>query len=112
MENNRLTTSELSVIASDLTITGTVEVTRELHVHGKIIGELIGKPGSSIQIKESSHVEGKVFAETLIIDGFVRGEIEATQKIWITARGRVLGSVKTPSLQVDSGATFEAKVKM
>jgi cytoskeletal protein CcmA (bactofilin family) len=112
MENNRLTTSELTVIGSDVSITGTVEVSQELHVHGKIVGELRGKPGSTILVKEGSHIEGKVFSETLVIDGFVRGEIEATERVWITARGRVMGSIKTPSLQVDSGAVFEAKVKM
>jgi len=112
MENNRLTTSELTVIASDVSINGTLEVTRELHVYGKIVGELRGKTGSKILVKEGAHVEGKVFSDTLVIDGFVRGEIEATQKVWITARGRVLGSIKTPSLQVDPGAIFEAKVKM
>jgi cytoskeletal protein CcmA (bactofilin family) len=109
---NNLTTSELTVIASDVSITGTIEVTRELHVHGKIMGELRGALGSTILIKEGSHVEGKVFSDSLVIDGFVRGEIEATKKVWITARGRVMGSIKTPSLQVDPGAIFEAKVKM
>ena len=112
MENRNLTTSELTIIASDVSIVGTIEVARELHVYGKIVGELHGHPGSSIFIKEGSHIEGKVFSDTLVIDGFVRGEIEATQKVWITARGRVLGSIKTPSLQVDSGAIFEARVKM
>jgi cytoskeletal protein CcmA (bactofilin family) len=112
MANNALSLSELTVIASDVSLTGNLEVTHELHLHGKIIGELRGKLGSLILIKEGSHVEGKIFSDTLVVDGFVKGEIEATQKVWITARGRVLGSIKTPSLQVDPGAIFEARVKM
>ena len=112
MENNALSMSELTVIADDVTLAGNLEVTHELHLHGKIVGELRGKVGSLILIKEGAHVEGKVFSDTLVIDGFVKGEIEATHKVWITARGRVLGSIKTPSLQVDPGAIFEARVKM
>jgi cytoskeletal protein CcmA (bactofilin family) len=112
MENNVLKLSELTVIASDVTLTGTLEVGREVHVYGKIVGELKGSEGSTILLKEGSHIEGKVFADVLIVDGFVKGEIEGTQKIWVTARGRVLGSVKTPSLQVDPGAIFEARVMM
>ena len=112
MENNELTLSELTVIASDVTLTGSLEVAREVHIYGKIVGELRGASGSTILLKEGSHVEGKVFADVLIVDGFVKGEISGTQKIWITARGRVMGSVTTPSLQVDPGAIFEARVKM
>jgi cytoskeletal protein CcmA (bactofilin family) len=57
-------------------------------------------------------VDGKITADSLIIDGFVKGEIQATQKVWITPRARVLGSIQTPSLKVDPGAIFEARVKM
>ena len=113
MENNKtLTLSELTVIASDVSITGVLEVSREIHIYGKIVGEIRGKPDSTILIKESAQVDGKIFSDVVIIDGFVKGEIDATQKVWITARGRVLGSVKTPSLQVDPGAIFEARVIM
>ena len=104
--------SELTVISSDVTIEGTVSVTRELHLYGKIIGELKGLEGSQIILNEGSVVEGKITSDTLIIDGFVNGEIRSYLKVWITASARVLGSVQTPSLQVDAGATFEAKVKM
>jgi len=112
MENKTLTLSELTVIASDVSLTGTLEVAREVHIYGRIRGELHGKPGSTILIKESAQVEGKVFSDIVIIDGFVNGDVDATQKVWITARGRMLGSVTSPSLQVDPGAIFEARVKM
>jgi cytoskeletal protein CcmA (bactofilin family) len=110
--NHGLSMSELTIIASDVTLTGVLEVSHELHLHGKVSGELQGRPGSTILVKEGAHVEGRIFSDTLVIEGFVRGEIEAMQKVWITARGRVLGSIKTPSLQVDPGAIFEAEVKM
>ncbi len=112
MENNGLKTSELTVIASDITIEGNLSVTTELHLYGKVIGELHGKEGSTIILKEGSVVEGRIIGDTVIIDGFVKGEIQSQQKVWVTRRARILGSVQTPSLQVDPGAIFEAKVKM
>jgi hypothetical protein len=112
MENKNLQRSELTVIASDVNLEGTIEIKSELHLYGKFVGEIRGAPGSIIILKEGSVVDGKIISETLIIDGFMKGEIHSTQKVWITERGRLLGSVKTPSLQVDPGATFEAKVKM
>ena len=112
MENNRLRRSELTVIAPDVTIEGTLEVKTELHLYGKIIGEVRGRPGSTLILKEGSVIEGKIFGDTLIVDGFIHGEIQCTKKVWITGQGRVLGQLKTPNLQVDPGAVFEARVKM
>ena len=112
MGNDRMNPSELTVIASDLSIEGNLEVSSELHLYGRIIGELRGLQGSTIILKPGSLVEGKIQADTLIIDGFVKGQIDASNRVWVTALGKVAGSVKTPSLQVDPGAIFEAKVVM
>ena len=81
MENNQLETSELTIIASDVSITGTVHIAKEVHLYGKIVGELIGKAGSLILLKEGSIVDGKIICDTLIVDGFVKGGIEASQKV-------------------------------
>ena len=112
MENNSLSRSELTVIASDISITGNVELSQELHLYGKITGEVKGGEGSILVLKEGSLVEGRIHVDTVIIDGFVRGEIHSSRKIWVTGRGKIMGSVRTPSLQVDPGAVFEAKVSM
>jgi len=112
MANKELKTSELSVIAPDITLEGNLLVSNELHLYGKITGEVRCNPGSLLILKEGSLVEGKIFADQLIIDGFVKGMVEASGRIWITASGKLAGSVKTPSLQVDPGAIFEAKVQM
>ena len=112
MENKEFSQSHLTIIAPDVKIEGNLTIRHELHLYGKVIGEIKGEPGSTLLIKEGAHVNGKIFAESLIIEGFIQGEIECTQRLWITARGRVVGSVKSPSLQVDSGALFDARVKM
>ena len=112
MENNPLHPKEITVIGSDITIEGRIEVISELHLFGKVVGEIHGHQGSTLILKEGSLVDGKITAETVIIDGFVKGEILSSQKIWITSRGKIAGSVKTPSLQVDPGAIFEARVSM
>jgi cytoskeletal protein CcmA (bactofilin family) len=112
MENSRLNPTELTVIASSVTIEGNLEASNELHLYGKVIGEIRCKPGSTLVLKEGSLVEGKIFADQLIVDGFAKGQIEATGKVWITSLGKVTGNIKTGSLQVDPGAIFEARVGM
>lgn len=112
MENDILKKSELTVIGSDITIEGNVTVSSELHVYGKILGEIRCNPGSVLILKEGSLIEGRIFADRVIVDGFVKGHIEASGKVWITSLGKLAGSIKTASLQIDPGAIFEANVDM
>ncbi len=112
MENKHRTTGELTVIASDISIEGKIEVRHELHLFGKITGEVRCLEGSILILKEGSLVDGKIEAETLIVEGFAKGEIHATKRLWITSRGKVAGLVKTPGLQVDPGAVFDARVSI
>jgi len=112
MENKTLTSSELTVIASDVKIEGKVSIFKELHLYGKISGELFGAEGSLIILKEGSTLEGKIHADHVIIDGFVNGEILVQSKLEVLSRARVLGSIRAATLKVDPGAIFEAKVKM
>ncbi len=112
MENRTLQPSELTVIGSDISIEGNLVVSNELHLYGKIIGEIQGSPGSLIISKAGSLIEGRIAGDQIIIDGFVKGHIEATGRVWITPIGKLVGSIKTNSLQIDPGAIFEAKVEM
>ena len=112
MENKNIKKSELSILASHTQIVGSFRVENEAHVYGKILGELHGAPGSQIILKEGALVEGKVFADSIIVEGFIKGEVIANTSLWVAAQGKIIGTVKTPSLQVEPGAIFEAKVLM
>jgi cytoskeletal protein CcmA (bactofilin family) len=109
MEKNNLPESSLTVISQKTKIVGTLEVQDEVHFFGHVMGEIKGAPQSEIHLKEDSLVEGKVWGDTIIIEGFVKGEVVAQKKIWVTALGKVFGTIKAPSIQIDPGAYFEAK---
>lgn len=81
-------------------------------IFGTLKGEVVGMPGSTLILCESGVVEGRIEAEDLIIDGFVRGEISATSKVQITSTGRVVGDIRSPSLQIDTGGYFEGSCAM
>lgn len=109
MEKNNLPESSLTVISQKTKIVGTLEVQDEVHFFGHVMGEIKGASGSEIFLKEDSLVEGKVFGDTVIIEGFVKGEVIAQKKIWVTSLGKVFGTIQAPSIQIDPGAYFEAK---
>ena len=109
MEKNNLPESSLTVISQKTKIVGTLEVQDEVHFFGYVMGEIKGAPESEIYLKEDSLVEGKVVGDTIIIEGFVKGEVIAERKVWITSLGKVFGTVRAPNIKIDPGAHFEAK---
>ena len=109
MEKNKLPESSLTVISQKTKIVGTLEVQDEVHFFGHVMGEIKGAPASEIILKEDSLVEGRVLGDTVIIEGFVKGEVIAQKKIWVTAIGKIFGTIQAPSIQIDPGAYFEAK---
>jgi cytoskeletal protein CcmA (bactofilin family) len=57
-------------------------------------------------------IEGTLEADEVIIQGFVRGEVQARRRIHLASQGRVVGSLSAPQIAVDFGAYLEGSLKM
>jgi cytoskeletal protein CcmA (bactofilin family) len=89
-----------SEFKGDLTFKGSFRI--EGYFKGKIDSE------SLLVVGERGKVEADVKVGQLIINGEVRGTIEATDRIEVHNRGRVFGTILAPVLIVDEGAYIEA----
>jgi cytoskeletal protein CcmA (bactofilin family) len=96
-----------SVIASDVEIVGNLTAKVDLHIDGKVQGDVIC--GSLVQ-GEGSMINGKVVAETARLSGKVDGSIEATDLI-IEASARITGDVIYQNLTIAPGGQVEGKFK-
>ena len=96
-----------SVIASDVEITGNLSAKVDLHIDGKIQGDVTC--GSLVQ-GEGSVIVGKVIAETARLSGKVDGSIEAGDLV-IEASARISGDVVYQSLTIAPGGMVEGKFK-
>ena len=96
-----------SMIASDVEIVGNLTARVDLHIDGKVQGDVTC--GSLIQ-GESSLIVGKVTAETARLSGKVEGSIEAGELI-IEASARITGDVSYTNLTIAPGGQVEGKFK-
>lgn len=96
-----------SMIASDVEIIGNVTAKVDLHIDGKIQGDVAC--GSLVQ-GESSIIAGKVTADTATLSGQVDGSIDAGELI-IEANARIKGDVAYESLTIAPGGQVEGKFK-
>lgn len=104
--------SELTLIGENTKIEGQIHFTGMTRVFGTLKGQIQADEGSSLILMESAVVEGSLDVDTVMIAGFVRGEIRAKRKILIEGTGRVIGNLHAPSIQVDFGAFVEGEVQM
>jgi len=103
----RRTESErrLSIIGAATTIYGDVECVSALQVFG--VGE--GDVRSRVLVVEfGAHIEGRVFAERLLVYGSIHGPVTATD-IGIEASARILGNITHNSLMIAPGAFLEGR---
>ena len=71
------------------------------HFKGKIDSESI------LIVGESGKVDADIKIGYVIINGEIKGNIQARKKVEINASGRVIGSIITPKLVVEEGAYLE-----
>lgn len=104
--------SAIDVVSEGTRIEGKVTFDRISRVHGTLVGEVIAREGSTLILGETSVVDGSIRADTLMIDGFVRGEVVARTRVVVSPTGRVVGNIQTPSLRLESGSFFEGRCSM
>lgn len=102
----------VNLLSERTRLEGTVYFDQYTHFNGEAKGTIHCAPGSTLVVGEQGVVEGRIECDSIIIDGFVQGEISATTKVIIAETGRVLGSVRTPCFIVKFGAYFEGGCSM
>lgn len=97
----------LSFIGSEVTITGNVGGGGNLHIDGRIDGDVTC---NSLILGQSGQVNGNVTAEDAKIAGTVNGTV-AAKALSIEASARINGDLSYDAVSVESGAQVEGRVK-
>lgn len=108
----QITESGITILSEGTRLEGKFHFDQITRVHGVLAGEVFASEGSTLILTETAMLEGNIDADTVMIDGFVRGDIQARTRVVISGTGRVIGDIKTPSLSVAFGAHFEGRCAM
>ncbi len=102
----------INIVAEGTRIEGQMTFNDVSRIHGVLVGQVHALEGSTLILSETAVVEGSIHADTLIIDGYVQGDIIAKTRTVITRTGRVIGNIKTPSMTLEFGAYLEGRCTM
>ena len=101
--------TSINIISEGTRIEGEMTFHHVTRVHGTLSGKIHGSTGSTLILCENSIAEGDIDADTLFVDGYVKGNVRAKTKVVVSGTGRVLGNITAPILKIDFGAHFEGK---
>lgn len=94
-----------SVLGADLVVTGDVHARADLHIDGRVEGDLTC---ASLVQGEGSEVIGAIRAESARLAGTVRGSIEAGHLV-ILKSARIHGDVAYDALTIEQGAEVDGR---
>jgi cytoskeletal protein CcmA (bactofilin family) len=91
---------------------GDMEFAGGLHLDGSIAGNVRADPveGSSLSVSETGSIEGNVEAESVMLNGTVKGDIVARDRVVLGATARVQGNVYYGVIEMTLGAQIMGKL--
>lgn len=87
------------------TVTGNSKATEIYAENAKITGEV--RSDGSVKIGQSSVIIGNIFANSAVIAGAVKGDIDVHGPVILDTSAIVMGNIKSKSVQINNGAVIE-----
>ncbi len=63
-------------------------------------------------VDETGQVDADITVSSLSVNGSLRGNVDAKEKVDVGKTGSVIGDIKTPLLSIESGAKFSGNCIM
>lgn len=96
---------QVSVLASDLVVTGVVASEGTIELHGTVDGEVAA---SALVIGNEGRMKGKVQAGQVDLRGEIEGSI-ACSALTLRAAAKLLADVQSANLVIESGAEVQGR---
>jgi len=98
-----------SVIASDLTIEGKIIGSGHVRLAGRFKGDV--QVDGNLTIDTGATLDGQVRAQTVVVGGELKGNIESAKRVELLEGGIITGDVKAGSLTVAAGSRMRGQVE-
>jgi cytoskeletal protein CcmA (bactofilin family) len=101
-----------TLIGAKTRINGDVEFVGGFHLDGYINGNVKSEldSGATLSVSEQGCIEGSVIVTNIVLNGIVKGDIEAGDRVEMGPKARVLGSVHYKTIETAVGAQINGKL--
>lgn len=111
--NNKIKASKIDTLIGDsIELKGDVKFSGGLHLDGTIVGNVSSEEdvNSVLVVSDQGCIEGDVMVSYAIINGEVKGNVVATERLELSPKARITGNVHYNLLEMASGAEVNGKM--
>ena len=99
-----------TVIGSSIVVDGEITGDEDLVILGTVKGRISLR--ENITVEPSGVVEASVETATIIVNGSVTGDIQASERAELKTDCRMVGDIRAPRILIADGASFKGNVDM
>ena len=101
-----------TLIGAKTRINGDVVFVGGFHLDGYINGNVRCEvaTGATLSVSDQGCIEGSVVVPNIVLNGIVKGDIEASDRVELGPKARVLGSVSYTTIETAVGAQINGKL--
>lgn len=99
-----------TIVGTSVKLKGNLKSDGDVFVDGVLTGEIRTK--GSVVIGPNANIIAGIKAKNVSVAGMVQGNVEAADRLEISASGRVLGDIAANILAIEPGAVFSGKSQM
>jgi cytoskeletal protein CcmA (bactofilin family) len=100
------------LISASAKVHGDVEFSGVLHIEGRVLGAVraYGEGESTVSVGEGGVIDRGVVATHVVVNGVVRGDVQATGKVALGPKAQVLGNVQYGTIESAAGAQISGRL--
>lgn len=99
-----------TIIADDVEIGGPIKCTGGVRMAGKMSGDLTC--AGDVLVEKTSQIKGNLAVNSVIVQGAIKGNIVARERIELKGNARVAGDIKAKRLVVEEGVSLSGKIEI
>jgi cytoskeletal protein CcmA (bactofilin family) len=101
-----------TLIGADTRVHGDIEFTGGCLIDGYVKGNVVagGDEDATLSISERGCVEGTVIVPNVVLSGTVKGDVDASRRVELAAKARVVGNLRYAVIEMAIGAEVDGKL--
>ena len=101
-----------TLVGKSAKVAGDVEFTGGLHLDGRVAGNVRADndPSATLSVSETGAIDGNVEVPNVVLNGAVRGDILARDRVVLGSTARVQGNVHYGVIEMTLGAEIKGKL--
>lgn len=99
-----------TILGREAKFSGKLTFEGAVRIDGKFEGEIFTE--DLLLIGPGAEVKAKLNVGSVVINGFVEGDVIAKASVEIKAPGRLKGNIVTPTLVIEKGVSFDGTCRM